>query len=52
MKKNSKLVLSKETLRALTQEQLPGVNGGAASSSATSYDPACFYSEATWCRCP
>jgi hypothetical protein len=25
MKKNAKLVLSKETLRALTQEQLPGV---------------------------
>ena len=27
MKKNAKLVLSKETLRALTQEQLPEVNG-------------------------
>ena len=48
MKKKVKLVLSKETLRALTQEQLPEVNGGALK---TSLDPRCFYSDETFCLC-
>ena len=53
MKKNAKLVLSKETLRALAQEQLPEVNGGAPSGTVTtSFDPYCFYTVDSYYRCP
>ena len=53
MKKNAKLVLSKETLRALTQEQLPAVNGRAAGGTVTtSFDPYCFYTVDSYYRCP
>jgi hypothetical protein len=51
MKKNAKLVLSKETLRALTQEQLPEINGGAGTVT-TSLDPDCFYTVNSYFRCP
>ena len=52
MKKNTKLVLSKETLRALTQEQLPEVNGRAGGTVKTSLDPDCFYTVPSYYRCP
>jgi len=53
MKKNTKLVLSKETLRALTQEQLPKINGRAPSGTVTtSFDPYCFYTVDSYYRCP
>jgi hypothetical protein len=45
MKRNAKLVLSKETLRALTQEQLPRVDGGAVATD-LSFTPQCFYTDA------
>lgn len=45
MKKTGKLVLSKETLRALTQERLSEANGGLPRT--TSFDPNCFYSDAS-----
>jgi hypothetical protein len=52
MKKNAKLVLSKETLRALTQEQLPKVNGRAPSGTVTtSFDPDCFYTVDSYYQC-
>jgi hypothetical protein len=52
MKKNAKLVLSKETLRALTQEQLLEVNGRAGGTVTTSLDPYCFYTVNSYYRCP
>lgn len=52
MKKNAKLVLSKETLRALTQEQLPEVNGRAGGTVKTSLDPDCFYTVPSYYKCP
>jgi len=53
MKKNAKLVLSKETLRALTQEQLPEVHGGATKGTVTtSLDPDCFYTTPSYYKCP
>jgi hypothetical protein len=45
MKKNAKLVLSKETLRALTQGQLPKVDGGVEPTD-LSFTPKCFYTDA------
>jgi hypothetical protein len=45
MKRKAKLVLSKDTLRVLTQGQISEVNGGAPIT--TSFDPYCFYSEAS-----
>jgi len=45
MKRKAKLVLSKETLRVLTQAQMSEVDGGLPRT--TSLDPYCFYSEAS-----
>ena len=44
MKKNRKLVLAKETLRALTPAQASEVPGGVAFTS--TFDPQCYYTEA------
>jgi len=52
VKKNTKLVLSKETLRGLTQEQLPKVNGRVPGGTVTtSFDPDCFYTVNSYYRC-
>ena len=53
MKKNAKLVLSKETLRALTQDQLPEVHGRAGGGTfKTTLDPDCFYTTPSYYKCP
>ena len=53
MKKNAKLALSKETLRALTQDQLPKVHGREAGGMVTtSLDPDCFYTTPSYRKCP
>jgi len=53
MKKNAKLVLSKETLRVLTQDQLPEVHGRVAGGMVTtSFDPECFYTTPSYFKCP
>jgi hypothetical protein len=53
MKRNAKLVLSKETLRALTQGQLPEINGGKPSGTVTTtFDPDCFYTTPSYFQCP
>jgi len=53
MKRKAQLVLSKETLRALTQGQLPGINGGAKTGTVTTtLDPLCFYTEPSFNQCP
>jgi len=53
MKRKAHLVLSKETLRALTQGQLPGINGGAKKGTVTTtLDPFCFYTEPSFNQCP
>jgi hypothetical protein len=44
VKRKTKLVLSKETLRALTQEQLLKVEGGAVTTD-LSFTPKCFYTD-------
>ena len=43
--KTGKLVLSKETLRALTQGQLSEANGG--KPWTTSLDPMCYYTDSS-----
>ena len=45
MKRKTKLVLSKETVRVLTQGQLSEVDGGAPRTS--SFDPFCYYTDAS-----
>ena len=50
MKRKAKLVLAKETLRTLTQGQLPEVNGGARWT--TSIDIGCENTDNSFCRCP
>jgi hypothetical protein len=53
MKRKGKLVLSKETLRALTQEQLSEINGRAATGTVTTtLDPDCYYTVNSYYRCP
>jgi hypothetical protein len=53
MKRKAQLVLAKETLRALTQRQMPEINGGLATGTVkTSLDPNCFYTVPSYFQCP
>jgi hypothetical protein len=52
MKRKEKLVLSKETLRALTQEQLSEINGRAEGTVTNSIDIDCFTTVNSFFRCP
>ncbi len=53
MKRKAQLVLSKETLQALTQRQMPEMNGGLATGTVTTtLDPDCFYTTPSYRKCP
>ncbi len=52
-RKAQQLVLSKETLRALTQRQMPEINGRLATGTVTTtIDPDCFYTTPSYFKCP
>ncbi len=53
MKRKVQLVLSKETLRALTPSQLPEINGGVRPGTiTTTLDPNCFHTDPSYNACP